>query len=499
MRKFILSAVALLLATGSVLAQPVTTEPNITNILAPGTAGQFINTTGGTILGGCTICVLGVQQTSQGGLTLANTAAGAFATTIKSSNSASAAANYILPIAPPGGNGYALTSTTAGVWSWTNPSSFGGPCTTTANSIQYDNAGAFGCISTSTWNGTNLILGGLNVTSTGGGTVTLNGGNDSSSGLGGNVNLNGGSSGSSTGGSVNLTGGTSTSGVGGEVTLTGGGTTAGTTCRTGQYSLGGNGTGQTGGAVNISGGADSTGTSGGGEVRIFGGVDQGPASGAEIDVGPDANTAGGVINITGGTGGGLGGTISITSGDSTGANGGAVNVVAGVSDTNTGGQISLISGNSATGTGGLISLQAGNATAGTAAGGNVDVTPGTSFGGTAGVTHLNGTTQLTGQLVPTFGTPTIASGACGSTTNGTLAAGSVNQSGEVIIASATTTSCTISFSTTLAAAPKACVLEPGNAQAATELANSYVSAITTGHWVITGTALASTDYYYHCI
>lgn len=109
-----------------------------------------------------------------------------------------------------------------------------------------------------------------------------------------------------------------------------------------------------------------------------------------------------------------------------------------------------------------------------------------------------GTETFQSQIIPAYGTPTIASGACGATTNGTLAGGSTNQSGEVIIASATTTTCTISFSTTLAAAPLACVLEPGNAQAATELANSYISAITTAHWVITGTALASTDYYYHC-
>jgi hypothetical protein len=120
--------------------------------------------------------------------------------------------------------------------------------------------------------------------------------------------------------------------------------------------------------------------------------------------------------------------------------------------------------------------------------------------GTSGATVplLNGNNQFSGQIIPAYGTPTIASGACGATTNGTIAAGGTNQSGEVIIASATTTTCTISFSTTLSAAPIACLLEPGNAQAATELANSYVSAITTGHFVITGTALASTDYYFHC-
>jgi hypothetical protein len=125
---------------------------------------------------------------------------------------------------------------------------------------------------------------------------------------------------------------------------------------------------------------------------------------------------------------------------------------------------------------------------------------GTSGGTTPllnGVNTWSGNQTFSAQIIPAYGTPTITSGACGTTTNGTIAAGGTNQSGEVIIGSAATTSCTINFSTTIVA-PLACLLEPGNAQAATELANSYVSAITTGHFVITGTALASTDYYFHC-
>ena len=129
-------------------------------------------------------------------------------------------------------------------------------------------------------------------------------------------------------------------------------------------------------------------------------------------------------------------------------------------------------------------------------GGNVPLLNGNNT--TSGNNMHSGTETFSSQIIPAYGTPTIASGACGATTNGTLAAGSTNQSGEVIIASATTTTCTVSFSTTLAAAPLACVLQAGNAQAATELANEYISAITTGHFVITGTALASTSYYYHC-
>ena len=113
-------------------------------------------------------------------------------------------------------------------------------------------------------------------------------------------------------------------------------------------------------------------------------------------------------------------------------------------------------------------------------------------------THT-GTETFQSQIIPAYGTPTIASGACGATTNGTLAAGSTNQAGQVQIASATTTTCTISFSATLAAAPLACVLFPANAAAAaTGTTVARVSSISTSAWVITGSALASANYYYHC-
>jgi hypothetical protein len=108
--------------------------------------------------------------------------------------------------------------------------------------------------------------------------------------------------------------------------------------------------------------------------------------------------------------------------------------------------------------------------------------------------------SLSGQLITTYGTPTIASGACGATTNGSIASGGTNQSGEVQIGAATTTTCTISFSTTLGAAPLSCTLTPANAAAAawgTTVAR--VSSISTSAWVITGSALANANYYYTCI
>jgi len=113
---------------------------------------------------------------------------------------------------------------------------------------------------------------------------------------------------------------------------------------------------------------------------------------------------------------------------------------------------------------------------------------------------VNATALTAGGLFSTtFGTPTIASGACGATTNGLLAAGSTNQSGKVEIGSASTTTCTISFSTTLASAPLGCRLTPANAAAAAwGTTVAYVSAVTTGHWVITGSALANANFYYEC-
>lgn len=122
---------------------------------------------------------------------------------------------------------------------------------------------------------------------------------------------------------------------------------------------------------------------------------------------------------------------------------------------------------------------------------------GSTAASTGAFTTLSATTQL---LLSGEGTPTIASGACGTGTNGTIASGSTDQSGQVQIGSATTTTCTIAFSATLGTAPGACVLFPANATAAaTGTTVAYVSAITTAHFVITGSALASANYYYHCI
>ena len=114
-----------------------------------------------------------------------------------------------------------------------------------------------------------------------------------------------------------------------------------------------------------------------------------------------------------------------------------------------------------------------------------------------GSNTFSGTTTFSAQILSTFGTPTIASGACGATTNGSVAG--TNQSGLISIGSATTTTCTVSFSTTITA-PNACVLFPANAAAAaTGTTVARVSSIGTTNFVVTGSALANANYYYHCL
>jgi hypothetical protein len=89
---------------------------------------------------------LGTQQTTQGALVLANTAAGAYATTIKASNLATAAWTLTLPTTG-GTNGYVLSTDGNGTTSWVVQSGGGGGGGTPGGSdtqIQFNDAGAFG-------------------------------------------------------------------------------------------------------------------------------------------------------------------------------------------------------------------------------------------------------------------------------------------------------------------------------------------------------------------
>lgn len=112
----------------------------------------------------------------------------------------------------------------------------------------------------------------------------------------------------------------------------------------------------------------------------------------------------------------------------------------------------------------------------------------------ASVTTLDASDMIT----TSAGATTIASGGCGTAANGTVAG--TNQSGAITIGAAATTACTVNFSKTLSTAPKACVAFPASSgAAATGTTVAYISAITTAHFVLTGSALASTVYYYFCM
>jgi hypothetical protein len=89
------------------------------------------------------------------------------------------------------------------------------------------------------------------------------------------------------------------------------------------------------------------------------------------------------------------------------------------------------------------------------------------------------------------GVPTIASGACGATTNGTLSAAANDHAGEIIIGAATTTTCAVTFSSSYATAPRAVLLTPAVGTVA-----PTVSALSASGFTIAATALASTSFYY---
>jgi hypothetical protein len=112
---------------------------------------------------------------------------------------------------------------------------------------------------------------------------------------------------------------------------------------------------------------------------------------------------------------------------------------------------------------------------------------------------FTGTQTFSGQILSTTGTPTIASGACGTTTNGAVVMGSTNQSGQITIGAAATTTCTISWSATITA-PNACVFFPMNATAAaTGTTVARVGAPTATNVVLSGSALANSNYAYMCL
>jgi hypothetical protein len=121
------------------------------------------------------------------------------------------------------------------------------------------------------------------------------------------------------------------------------------------------------------------------------------------------------------------------------------------------------------------------------------------IGATAANSGKFTTGNFSGQITSSAGLPTIASGACGTTTNGAVVAGSTNQAGSITIGAAATTTCTISWSATLAAAPKACVFMAMNAAAIAATTLPFVSAPSTASVVFNGAVLANTNWSYICL
>src|ERR1035437_694969 len=168
-------AVGQVLVSGGVTTAPAySATPALTSLALGGaTIGSNKLAVTGTSLftgamTGTTSLSLGVQQTGQGSLVLANTAAGAYATTIKSSNSATAAVTYVLPVAVAGAAGDVLTDAAGdGVLSWAAASVGSGALTIgttaitsgTGTHLLYETSGnKVGEISGATSNGTVLTL-----------------------------------------------------------------------------------------------------------------------------------------------------------------------------------------------------------------------------------------------------------------------------------------------------------------------------------------------------
>jgi hypothetical protein len=94
------------------------------------------------------------------------------------------------------------------------------------------------------------------------------------------------------------------------------------------------------------------------------------------------------------------------------------------------------------------------------------------------------------------GTPTIATNACGATTQGSIAAGGNDQSFELTIGTAGVTTCTVTFASAFTTVPRGVQLTSANATAAnTGLTLDYVSSVSTTQIVIVGSALAGASYY----
>jgi len=341
-------------------------------------------------------------------------------------------------------------SSSAPDYSWTNATDAGlylSAPSTHSIGLTAGNAG-----STSAGGSIAISAGAGGSTSGAGGAVTISGGGVTS-GAGGSVTVAAGNGSSGGGGALSLSSGTALSGFsGGALTITAGNSGGGNfgapvTITAGQ---GGPSSGN-GGTSSLVGGAAGTGSATGGNISALG---AGPTVGGAITItggtGTTTSGAGGAVTITGGAGGstsGHGGAVSINAGSPTtsgagagvtitassalvGGAGGSVALQAGagVGATENGGTITLTSGNSSVNNGGQINLTTGNggSTGGTA--GAITITVGTATEAAgAGITLQAGNAASAGATAHNGGTINIDSG---SGVNGG-ASGAINLSGSV--------------------------------------------------------------------
>lgn len=109
---------------------------------------------------------------------------------------------------------------------------------------------------------------------------------------------------------------------------------------------------------------------------------------------------------------------------------------------------------------------------------------------------IAGSAKISVHITPSATTPTIASGACGTGSNGTITGS--DHAGKITIGAAATTACAVSFGTTFAAAPTACTFSPASSASAATTVLAYISAISTTGFTLSGAVLASTSFYYQC-
>jgi hypothetical protein len=126
------------------------------------------------------------------------------------------------------------------------------------------------------------------------------------------------------------------------------------------------------------------------------------------------------------------------------------------------------------------------------------ITVSSAGGGTSAPLNLTaGATRgvsVTPFVVPQGSSPTIASNACGSATQGTLSR-ATDMAGMITVGTTGVSSCTVSFAVTHQVAPRACVITPTNAADAVV----GVSSLTATGFTISGTALDRDVYYYICM